>query len=322
MTSTTSDRRTGRCRASLALSLAALLASAPTPARADASERSASDAEATQDEAVRALIRQGEQLFVQRRYSEAMAAYRRAYDQTGAHGLLYMLARCHEELGELEAAIDLFEKFLLTSPPPEVRGKASGALRLLRQRITESRLVLQVAPFGATVVVDGQVVGVAPVEPRIVTPGWHDIEVRHPGYAAARERVQVRGGREATVAVELAPEAPDRKHLRPWIWASAGVGGALAVGGTIAWLLGESDHAAVDDGDLTQREAYALAADGDTKKTAGAVLWLGSLAAGGAAVVLAILEREDGATRTRSSATVTAAPVRGGGAVMVEGRFW
>jgi hypothetical protein len=46
------------------------------------------------------------------RFQEALTDFQRLYATTGESGLLYNIARCHEELGEIDAAIESLEGYL------------------------------------------------------------------------------------------------------------------------------------------------------------------------------------------------------------------
>lgn len=289
-------------------------AATPTP---EAPPPAAAKADTGDADSPQRLIRLGEVAFVQERFQDAILLYERAYEATQAHGLIFMMARCYEELGHVERAISLYQRFLATDPPVELRGKAETALRLLRQRLDRGTLVVQVSPFGADVYLDGRAVGQAPIGPLTVKPGRHEVRVEEPGRAPKRQVVKVPGGEQVTLAIALdarpAPAAPSRV----WPWTTGGLGLALVAGGAVAFALGEADHREVDSGSgsLTQREAADLISRGDDRKVAGtALLVLGGGAMVVSGVLFALAAGDD-------APAVSVAPREGGAVVVAGGSF-
>ncbi len=250
----------------------------PSPATA-ARKRPPPTAAPAPDPEVQALIGRAKDLFLEAKFSEALDAYSTAYARTQVNGLVYMMARCHEEMGRYREALDLFERFLQGDAPPEARGMAQSAIRILRDRVARASVVLQVAPFGAEVEIDGVVVGKAPLPPQSLQPGRHDVRVTLPGYREHREQVVAAGGEEVRVVVALVAEAPTkppavppalptgsrpaagvvgqgggdaiagpvRSPYVPWKWATLGTGAALVVSATVTYVVGELNHRRVAD---------------------------------------------------------------------------
>ncbi len=108
-------------------------------------------------------------------------------------------------------------------------------------------------------------------------------------------------------------------------WTSAILGGGLVVGGGVFYLLGALDHAEVDDAkaaqsgqipaSLTQTEAQKLIDDGESNKTLGVILLSSGVVLGGLATTFFLLDGDGGEVQ------VSAAPLSGGGALVVGGQF-
>jgi len=96
--------------------------------------------------------------------------------------------------------------------------------KLSRQDLRGTLLVASPVS-GATVQVDGKAIGAVPVELRL-TPGEHDIEVRHAGYRNARSRVVLRPTEHRSLSVSL--DALPRWYEAWWFWTATGA--AVATG--------------------------------------------------------------------------------------------
>lgn len=60
---------------------------------------------------------------------------------------------------------------------------------------------------GATVEIDGKVVGKTPLKPQVVSPGSHTVKVRRLGYLELKETISVAAGKSAQVLADLLPFA-------------------------------------------------------------------------------------------------------------------
>lgn len=100
---------------------------------------------------------------------------------------------------------------------------------------------------GAEIVVDGKVVGTAPLsEPLRLTPGAHRLEVRADGEDAHEETVIVNAGETTRTTIALGGEAGGGGvSRRTWGWILMGAGGAALAGGGVMAVI-----ASGADGDL------------------------------------------------------------------------
>lgn len=155
------------------------------------------------------LVREAESAFVHKRFDEALEHYRAARGLVEEAEIVYMIARCHEELGNLEAALEHFEVYLVDGNDARIRQRALAAARALRRRLEVGRLILQVEPFGAEVSVNGEVRGQAPIGPLSLGAGRHEVSVRALGFISQRTAVSLQGGDERELVVTLAaPHTP------------------------------------------------------------------------------------------------------------------
>ena len=78
------------------------------------------DDDATMRVAKKAFER-AEKLFALGKFDEALAQYQRAYDAKPLPGLLFNIGQCHRNLGDYEAAIFSFKKYLKAAPGSDNR---------------------------------------------------------------------------------------------------------------------------------------------------------------------------------------------------------
>jgi PEGA domain len=127
------------------------------------------------------------------------------------------------------------------APNPAVQAARAAAYRLLAPRDYTGTLVLRVDVAGATVFVDGQAVGTAPLAPLTLPVGTHALRVTHPTYRDFVRFVDVPFGERVELGADLSAYPvvadalrQDRSALepkRPWTrspWLLVGAGVAAA----------------------------------------------------------------------------------------------
>ena len=143
-----------------------------------------------------ALLDEGNGHFTARRYREARQRYEAAYAAYASPKILLNLAEASRELGELDRAVEHYERFLAEASA-EVQSKhaaqVSQRLEELRPRLGRLRVS---GPAGAEVAVDGRARGRLPLGLLWALPGKREVVV-----GEATRAVTVRAG--ATEAVEL-----------------------------------------------------------------------------------------------------------------------
>jgi hypothetical protein len=116
---------------------------------------------------------------------------------------------------------------------------AGSVLRRL-EAVDVSPAVVSVdsSPAGASVLVDGEVVGVTPYEGTIPL-GTHGIRVEKPGYAPRKHRLEAVAGMREQISVDLQAVSVRDDRLRPWGWSALGVGLATVATGVTLLVLDE-----------------------------------------------------------------------------------
>jgi len=101
---------------------------------ASAAEARSGSAPATTPTNVAQLNEEGASLYAARDYRRAIEKFIQAYAVDSDPNLLFNIARCYEELGEIDAAIEKYEAFLKT-PGADTRGRqrARESIQALRE---------------------------------------------------------------------------------------------------------------------------------------------------------------------------------------------
>ncbi|WP_438013951.1 PEGA domain-containing protein [Sorangium sp. So ce315] len=170
-----------------------------------------------------ALFRQGD-------YSGAGERFHRAYELSRDHRLLWDVARCHKEMrryARLLKTLDRMEAEAGAALTVDER-KDIVELRAFAERLVSRMEILASAP-GATVFVDGEVVGTTPFpEPVPVDIGERQIRIVKPGFKELTRTETVAGGGQIAFSAALEKIAP-RGRLR----VVAGSNDAIAVDGKV-----------------------------------------------------------------------------------------
>ncbi len=171
-------------------------------------------------------------------------------------------------------------------------------------------LIVDSKPTGATVMIDGEVVGVTPIE-RSVIAGEHVLRVSADGYVAEEREVNFVPGVTETINLDL-NRAVGSKKMRILGGVSL-AGGVLALGGAGALLVLDDQFRCVDPTDVDN--------EGDCREYRNYSPAGGALAAAGAVfstlgVVLLLRHRKPKSSK-KASATATVSPT----GIWLRGRF-
>lgn len=209
-------------------------------AHADETPPWAVNVTAAQKAAAEQLLEAGNTLFVERKYAEALEAYRAAVAQWDHPAIRFNIVRCLIQLDRLPDASENLEATLRFGAAPleeNIYAEALAYQRLLATQLGE--VVIACEQPGVTVSLDGQPVVTCPgTAKRSVTPGPHQIVGTHAELVTRSIEVVVLGGAPQDVAVKLdSREAAARIEHRwptwiPWVVVGAGFGVA-AVGGVL-----------------------------------------------------------------------------------------
>ncbi len=173
-----------------------------------------SGALAQDDELARArfLDQQGVRAFGESRFRDAMALFGASYRAGGPPTELWNVARCQLKLDNPEDARRTLEEFLDRKDLTE-SDRADGKRLLDEIERRTSTFVIASTPAGATVNVDGRVVGLTPYASTL-SPGPHEIKIDRAGVGSSSKHVEARDGRAIVISVDLGTGAERPQHAR------------------------------------------------------------------------------------------------------------
>jgi PEGA domain len=152
-------------------------------------------------EAARLLFQDGD-------FGGASAKFNLAYQLSGDPRLLWNQAVCEKEQRHYARATTLIERYLkegVNLVEPDKRRDAQGILEALRQ--FSSPVELKGAPAGATVEVDGSLVGKIPLASTLhLDLGRHSLRIEAPGYRPFLQLIEVPGAVTVRVPVRMIRE--------------------------------------------------------------------------------------------------------------------
>jgi hypothetical protein len=213
------------CAWTARLGLLALLAGSflgPRPAAAQSSPgetggdpaAAEGDAPATEEEVrarARALFEEGMRALEAEDWEAAVRSFAASYELRPNANVLYNLANGQRLLFDYPASIDSFRRYLAGEGdrvPPDRRAEIDG---FLAEMLSKVGTVTVAAPAGATIAVDGRVVGAAPLdEPLLVTADEHVLTAELEGHAPAVQRIVPERGE--LLQVTLAPRPLESGH--------------------------------------------------------------------------------------------------------------
>ncbi len=177
--------------------LAIVLAGAVFPSPAFA--QSKSQREAT------ALKKQGDAAYDSMRYAEALDAYNQSYEAYPDPRLFYNRGRAHAAMSQYPEALEQLVAFKTKAPKRVLRKVPQLDSLIMEVRSKVSILRLKSDVGGARVVLRDRVIGQTPLPPTKVNAGRAVLEVTADGRLPFKKSIELRGGRETTISVDLPP---------------------------------------------------------------------------------------------------------------------
>jgi tetratricopeptide (TPR) repeat protein len=266
-------------------------------------------AEEARDRA-RDAFSQGQELYRAGDYAAALAAFQSAEAARASPAAEYNIGRCHERLGQLDEAVNAYERYLTEAPDaPDHDALAEHVAELRRQIPADGHLSVSVEPSGATVKVDQSPPEPAPVD-KLLPPGRHVVLAELSGHTPAHRDVDLVAGGSLQLELTLrpleppsnrAPEAAVREDVPPpaprsvpgerkWTYvaltaAMVAVGVGLAFGASA-----QSAQNQLQSRIHTQAAAQQLYDTANARAAAANSFYAGAAVAGAAAVTLFFIE--------------------------------
>ena len=129
----------------------------------------------------------------------AVDEYLTAYELAPHHDVLFNVATVYERLNELRQAATYYARYLEDAPDAGDRAKVQRTIDGLRKK--PSQVTIETAPAGATIIVDGERKGRAPLELKL-PGGAHQIVAEHAGTTSTR-MITVEYGEPAAVTLAV-----------------------------------------------------------------------------------------------------------------------
>lgn len=138
-------------------------------------------------------------------FAGALYEFELAHEASGNFRILYNIGVCDLELHRYAKARTAFEQYLIDGGDqisPGRKAKVRERLATIETRVGNARITS--TPDGANVVIEGEVVGVTPLD-LTLDIGPTQLELTLDGYQTESTRVRVIGGETAQLDVELTP---------------------------------------------------------------------------------------------------------------------
>lgn len=209
------------------------------------------------------LVSEALREFKEQNWPESRALFRRAHALRPSARTLRGLGMVCYEMRDYAAATRHLTAALQSEERPLTAAQRRELAPLLnRARGFVAHYTLDIAPADASVMLDGAVAGREPDGSILVGLGEHKLEVSHADHVAQVRWLQVEGGEQQTLHIELQskqalqlavarasdPEprplepAPDRAKQRGlrWSWVTLAASAALGAGTAVVWFRGQS----------------------------------------------------------------------------------
>ena len=309
------------------LAAARTVAANPAPLAAPWSEKVSEADKAS----AKQLVDEGNALFVDKRFKEALDTYTRAVARWDHPAIRFNIVRCLIQLDRsVEASDQLDQALAYGAEPfePAIYDEAVAFKKMLGNQIATVELACK--QTGARVMLDGQpAIAACPGEHAIrVQPGHHAVTGIESGFLTRTIEVVSVGGAHDRVDVTLEPLASSARIVHRWAswkpWLVFGAGAAVAGFGGLLHTFAVNEMDEYDREVAAQCSHVGCTGDAAPRQPGSAenVAAIGLMSAGVAALatggVLLYLNR----SRTvYPSEHVTVAPLPGGAALAVFGSF-
>jgi tetratricopeptide (TPR) repeat protein len=161
--------------------------------------QSESDLAETHFKAATAYYNQG-------KYAKALEEFNEAYRLMPLPEITFNIAQCHERLGDIEKAIEVYNKYIEEKPDAKDLQAVKDKIVSLEERLESTGIHVTVAEEGAAVFIDDQEVATSPLDGLIkVAPGSHELRVEKDGFQTFNMKFSVSAGLTQSATVTLTP---------------------------------------------------------------------------------------------------------------------
>ena len=248
-------------------------------------------------------FKRGVSLYQEADFKAALVEFRRAYELSHNWRLLYNVAQAEYQAHDYAASLASFETFLHEGGDRIARPRRLEVEQeALRLRVRVGTLTIRSNTGGASVVIDDEAVGLAPLK-RHVAVGGRRIVVKKDGYAPWSKNIEIAGGDDLlfdavlepvpSLTAPLSPPPPAAAPAkRPFSWEPWAVTGGLAAAALTTGLLALGASSKLDEEkgrfDVTDRELAEASSRVKTFALVTDILVLATIASAGVAVYFTI----------------------------------
>lgn len=228
------------------------------PEEADAPKGQEKEAKAAKGENqdAKALFEKGVAAFSAGTYKDALVYFQQSYKINPKPKVLFNMAMCYRAMSQFKESVETFKQYLSQGGKSLPKKKIKEVNELIMEMESSlAQVTVIVNENGATILVDSQEAGIAPLqEILVVNPGTHDIEAIKEGFFTAKQTIEIKGGKNEVVSLTLVPKiaaqqettstADDEagkakkkkmKTILLWSLVSVAVAGAGATTGVLIW---------------------------------------------------------------------------------------
>lgn len=205
----------------------------------------------------KALFEKGVAAFSAGSYEKALAFFQQSYKVNPKPKVLFNIAMCYRAMSQFKESVEALKQYLSQGGKSLSKKKVKEANNLIMEMESSlAQVTVIVNENGATILVDSQEAGIAPLEDiLVVNPGTHDIEATKEGFFTAKQTIEIEGGKNEVVSLTLVPKiaaqqetpsaaedeearkAKKKKMKTVLLWSLVGVAvaGAGATTGVLIW---------------------------------------------------------------------------------------
>jgi hypothetical protein len=151
------------------------------------------------------LFKEGNQLYRQKQYEQALAKYQEAYEQQPRPSILLNIAATLERLDRPLEAAETYQQYLEhPKAKPDKKARAKEALTKLDKKLAH----IEVQPAGAMISIDGRPVERVPKGGLRVMPGTYNLTAEKKGYGRVSLDRQFDPAERYVIELPAAPKEP------------------------------------------------------------------------------------------------------------------
>lgn len=191
--------------------LATAVVGASPEVSAQPSQRASASSAAQPVEIARVRYRQGVDAYKAGRYRESIDYFLEADRLSPSAALSFNIARAYENIDDAAAALRWYRDYLRRDAKAADKTDVEKTIAAFEARLAEKgvqQITVVTEPPGATLLLDGQPLGVTPWTGE-VAPGAHKLQLRRDGYAPAEQDLDVPPDHATDVALTLTTAAPE-----------------------------------------------------------------------------------------------------------------